>query len=68
MLVYWSAIQFFGGLASIVSVQGGGVAFWAHLGVFFAGVALIKKLFARRDYAEQHRSLHWSPRRVGWRG
>jgi membrane associated rhomboid family serine protease len=67
MLVYWTAIQFFGGLVSIVSVQGGGVAFWAHVGGFLAGVALIK-LFARRDYVEQHRSLHWSPRRVGWRG
>jgi membrane associated rhomboid family serine protease len=67
MLVYWTAIQFFGGLASIVSVRGGGVAFWAHVGGFFAGVALIK-LFARRDYVEQHRSLHWRPSRTGWRG
>lgn len=67
MLVYWTVIQLFGGLASTVLVQQGGVAFWAHVGGFLAGVVLIK-VFARRDYVEQHRSLHWHPRRVGLRG
>ena len=67
MLAYWMAIQFFGGLGSIVAAQGGGVAFGAHVGGFVAGVILIK-LFARRDYLEQHRSLHWYPSRMGWRG
>ena len=33
--------------------EGGGVAFWAHVGGFFAGVILIK-LFARRDYIAAH--------------
>jgi membrane associated rhomboid family serine protease len=63
MLVYWMVIQFFGGLQSI-SATGGGVAFWAHIGGFVAGVILVK-LFARRDYLAEHRSHHWRPHRVG---
>lgn len=65
MLVYWMVIQFFGGLQSVGT--GGGVAFWAHIGGFLAGLVLVK-LFARRDYLEQHRAQHWYPRRMGWRG
>jgi membrane associated rhomboid family serine protease len=42
-------------------------AFWAHIGGFVAGMALIK-LFSRRDYLEEHGSRHWHPQRVGWRG
>ena len=63
MLIYWMAIQFFGGLSSIGA--SGGVAFWAHMGGFLAGVILIK-LFSRREYVEWHRSHHWQPRRMGW--
>ena len=65
MLIYWAALQVFGGVISIVSAQGGGVAFWAHLGGFVAGVVLVK-LFERRDALEHHKSRHWRPRRVGW--
>ena len=62
MLLYWFALQFFGGLAGLVTAQeGGGVAFWAHAGGFVAGVVLIK-LFARRDYIEAHESQSWQPR------
>lgn len=64
MLVYWAGLQVFGGFASAVSPQSGGVAFWAHLGGFVAGVVLIK-LFARPDAVSQHRSHHYRPRRVG---
>jgi membrane associated rhomboid family serine protease len=45
---------------------GGGVAFWAHLGGFVAGAALIK-LFVKSEYLAAHRSRHWRPRRMGWR-
>ena len=65
MLVYWMVIQFFGGLQSIGAA--GGVAFWAHIGGFIAGMGLIK-LFSRRDYLEEHASRHWHPQRIGWRG
>jgi membrane associated rhomboid family serine protease len=63
MLIYWMVIQFFGGLQSVGAA--GGTAFWAHIGGFLAGVVLIK-LFARRDYLEQHRTHHWRPQHVGW--
>jgi membrane associated rhomboid family serine protease len=62
MLGYWFLIQFVSGLATIAGDMGG-VAFWAHVGGFVAGVVLIK-LFVRDDYLEAHRSQHWRPRRV----
>jgi membrane associated rhomboid family serine protease len=63
MLVYWMLLQFLGGLGSI-GAEGGGVAFWAHLGGFVAGVVLAK-IFARQDRVAAHRHTHWRPRRVG---
>jgi membrane associated rhomboid family serine protease len=66
MLIYWAALQFFGGITSIVGEQEGGVAFWAHLGGFVAGVVLVK-LFEKSDRLADHRSHHWRPRRTGWR-
>lgn len=44
MLLYWFALQVLSGSAAAGS--GGGVAFWAHVGGFVAGVVLIK-LFAK---------------------
>jgi membrane associated rhomboid family serine protease len=66
MLIYWAALQVFGGVTSITAAQTGGVAFWAHLGGFVAGVVLVK-LFARPDRVAQHKTRHWRPQRVGWR-
>jgi len=65
MLIYWMLLQVLGGFTRIGSGQEGGVAFWAHVGGFIAGVVLIK-LFERRDRVQQHRSHHWRPERVGW--
>jgi membrane associated rhomboid family serine protease len=62
MLGYWFVIQFFSGLVSFAG-EGGGVAFWAHIGGFVAGVVLIK-LFARAEYVAAHRAHLWRPRRV----
>ncbi|MDD9965981.1 MAG: rhomboid family intramembrane serine protease [Myxococcales bacterium] len=62
MLGYWAALQLFGVLGAGES----GVAFWAHVGGFIAGAALIK-LFARPDYIARHRAHHWRPRREGFR-
>jgi membrane associated rhomboid family serine protease len=62
MLIYWAFLQFAGGVTSIVGEQsGGGVAFWAHLGGFVAGVVLVK-VFERRDRVAAHISHHWQPR------
>ena len=61
MLVYWAFLQFAGGITSVLSEQTGGVAFWAHLGGFTAGVVLVK-VFERRDRALAHAARHWAPR------
>ena len=66
MLVYWAFLQFAGGLTSIVAEGRGGVAFWAHLGGFVAGVVLVK-LFEQREYVAAHMSRRWQPRRVSSR-
>ncbi|HEX9444296.1 MAG TPA: rhomboid family intramembrane serine protease [Candidatus Binatia bacterium] len=62
MLGYWFVIQFVSGLVSFGG-ELGGVAFWAHVGGFVAGVALVK-LFARSDYIADHQNGRWRPRRV----
>jgi membrane associated rhomboid family serine protease len=62
MLGYWFLIQFVSGLASFGG-DIGGVAFWAHVGGFVAGLVLVK-LFARSDYVSAHRAHHWRPQRV----
>ncbi len=43
-LIYWFGIQFFSGVGSIgeVDYTGGGVAWFAHIGGFVAGMALIR--------------------------
>jgi membrane associated rhomboid family serine protease len=63
MLIYWMLLQVVGGLG-----QGpgeGGTAFFAHIGGFIAGLALIK-LFVRKDYDSWKRDRLWRPERVGW--
>jgi membrane associated rhomboid family serine protease len=65
MLIYWAFLQFAGGLTSVVDEQGGGVAFWAHLGGFVAGVVLVK-VFERRDRVMAHMAGHWRPQNE-WR-
>jgi membrane associated rhomboid family serine protease len=62
MLLYWAFLQFAGGLTSLASEQVGGVAFWAHLGGFVAGVVLIK-IFDRPDRVLAHTLHQWHPRR-----
>ena len=58
MLFYWLAVQLIGG-ATRLGAKGGGVAFWAHVGGFVAGMLLVL-LFRDRTLVERH-PLH------GWR-
>ena len=60
MLLYWMALQFLGTIGSTLNEGEGGVAFWAHIGGFVAGVLLVK-LFASRDHLEAHRHTNWRP-------
>ena len=66
MLLYWMAIQTISGLVSLAGASLGGVAFFAHIGGFVAGVVLIRA-FKREDLVRAHRAQHWEPRRLGWR-
>jgi rhomboid family protein len=66
MLLYWAFIQLASGVTSIGADSGtGGVAFWAHLGGFVAGIVLVK-LFQRTDRVEEHELHRWRPGRVGY--
>ncbi len=64
MLAYWIGLQILSGVTA-VDDSGGGVAFWAHVGGFVAGVVLVK-LFARRDRVSAHKAHHWKPKQLRW--
>ncbi len=66
MLLYWMGLQLVSGVLSIgLGGEGGGVAFWAHVGGFLAGLVLVKPL-VRRERLAAHRVHHWQPARRGW--
>lgn len=54
MIGYWFLLQLFGGL--VTSSDAGGVAFWAHVGGFLAGVALLRQ-FRDPVLVARHRRL-----------
>ncbi len=62
VLVYWFIIQFFSGIGSVAyshaSQGGGGVAFFAHVGGFIAGMILIKIMPTRGPY-QRRKELYW---------
>lgn len=55
MLGYWFLLQLVSGFSSL-GHQGGGVAFWAHIGGFVAGLILVY-LFKREDLIAARRRL-----------
>ena len=56
MLGYWLLLQLVGGFFSL-GVASGGTAFWAHVGGFVAGIALVK-VFCKTDRLKEHRRRH----------
>ncbi len=54
VLGFWFVMQLFSGIGTI-GAEGGGVAFWAHIGGFVAGAGLIFLFPARR----RHRIADW---------
>jgi membrane associated rhomboid family serine protease len=60
MLGYWILLQLVSGAMS-VGAEGGGVAFWAHVGGFFAG-ALLSFVFRNREMLARHPNYGWSRR------
>jgi membrane associated rhomboid family serine protease len=70
---YWFLGNLFGGVASL-GATGGGVAFFAHLGGFFAGLLLTRPLAAEREHDDPPDWGGWRPaprpapeRRVFWK-
>ncbi|MEO6025775.1 MAG: rhomboid family intramembrane serine protease [Candidatus Binatia bacterium] len=62
MLLYWAFIQLASGFTTIDG-EGGGVAFWAHIGGFAAGAILVRILL-RPDHLAEHRTHQWQPQRA----
>ncbi|MEJ2515806.1 MAG: rhomboid family intramembrane serine protease [Gammaproteobacteria bacterium] len=60
MLGYWFAIQLISGFTSI-GREGGGVAFWAHVGGFVAGAILVL-LFRKPELVNRHPYHGWQKR------
>src|SRR5579883_1277522 len=58
MLIYWFAIQVFGGFGSITEASQGGTAFLAHVGGFVTGAILINAMHPRERYWRR-RDLYW---------
>jgi membrane associated rhomboid family serine protease len=60
MLIYWFVLQFFSGVGSIASshLSQGGVAWFAHVGGFLAGILLIFALRPRERFRRRE-ELHW---------
>lgn len=59
VLGYWFFVQFLSGAATSIaetSQTGGGIAFWAHVGGFVAGIVLIKVLPER---PQRYRYAAW---------
>ena len=56
VLGLWFVLQFFSGVLSLGGPDVGGVAFWAHIGGFVAGIVMAK-LFAKRR--RQEYSVNW---------
>ena len=61
MLGYWFLLQVFGGFGSL-GVEGGGTAFWAHVGGFVAGAGLVF-LFRDSELFDRHPYRGWSQQR-----
>lgn len=65
-LVYWFVLQLVNGTAEIVNPNAtGGIAFWAHIGGFVAGV-LLYRLFESRSYTspDPRETYKHTPREV----
>lgn len=60
MLAYWFLIQLMSGVGSIATTQAtsGGVAWFAHVGGFLAGLVLIKVMGTRERYSRR-RDVYW---------
>ena len=64
MLLYWAGLQLLSGVASVGDASGAGVAFWAHVGGFTAGIILVKAFVEPDRIAARLDAERWRPNRV----
>lgn len=65
-LIYWIVVQFLSGIGDTLArsggeVSGGGVAFWAHVGGFVAGMVLIHFLVRPERLERKHHRERFHP-------
>ena len=58
LLIYWFGVQLLGGFETASGAGQGGVAFFAHVGGFIAGIVLVKTMGTRERYWRR-RDLSW---------
>jgi membrane associated rhomboid family serine protease len=64
MLGYWFLIQLVSGIPALEGTRGG-VAFWAHVGGFAAGVVLVfpfrdpRRVALHREHLDRARAVRW---------
>ncbi len=60
VLLYWFVIQFFSGVGEVAysHASRGGTAWFAHVGGFLAGIALVSLMATRKPY-QSRRDLNW---------
>jgi membrane associated rhomboid family serine protease len=66
VLLYWFALQVLSGV--LMPAHGGGVAVWAHVGGFLAGVVLVKLFENRQLVAARRHQVPLSPFEIEHRG
>lgn len=69
LIVLWFVLQFFSGVASLGLPTGGGVAYWAHIGGFIAGLVLALLMRHGRRYDDGdgwYRGVHHGSRWRHW--
>ena len=70
LIGFWFLLQLFSGIASLAAADvvggGGGVAWFAHVGGFIAGLALVKLFVLGRGLPPQPRAFMGRARRGGW--
>lgn len=66
-LVLWFVFQFMSGASEVSGADGGGVAYWAHIGGFVAGIVLVRVFRSRPRFGtwieSEDDGYPWPPRR-----
>ena len=65
---FWAVVQFLSGFSTLgLPSEGGGVAYFAHIGGFVAGLVLARVFARNLGRAREHIPMYGAPRSSGWR-